>query len=104
MTGVQTCALPISVLELRQKRFYGHFEGDAQTYRGDGEVDRLRSERDCLRHFSDRVVAEGWLASEELVAIDTEVAALISDIYEEVKEAALPDESQLFANVYASAY
>ncbi len=93
-----------AVLELRQKRFYGHFEGDAQTYRGDGEVDLLRRERDCLTHFSDRVVAEGWLAREDLDAIDTEVEALISGIYEEVKAAALPDESQLFANVYASAY
>lgn len=93
-----------AVLELRQKRFYGHFEGDAQTYRGEGEVDRLRRERDCLTHFSDRVADEGWLSNDELAAIDEEVSTLIGDIYEEVKDAALPDESRLHDNVYASAY
>ncbi|NOX70846.1 MAG: thiamine pyrophosphate-dependent dehydrogenase E1 component subunit alpha [Gammaproteobacteria bacterium] len=93
-----------AVLELRQKRFYGHFEGDAQTYRGDGEVDYLRSERDCLTIFTDRVIAEDWLTKEELAVIDEEVTTLIADIYEEVKEAALPAESRLFDNVYASPY
>jgi acetoin:2,6-dichlorophenolindophenol oxidoreductase subunit alpha len=35
-------------IELDTERFYGHFEGDPQRYRGPGELDRIREERDCL--------------------------------------------------------
>ena len=42
-------------VELDTERFYGHFEGDPQRYRGPGEVDRLREERDCLKAFRQKV-------------------------------------------------
>ena len=37
-----------SLLECKLNRYYGHFEGDAQTYRGQDEVKKLRESRDCL--------------------------------------------------------
>ena len=38
-------------------RYYGHFEGDATTYRAPGEVEKLRRESDCLARFRRRVTA-----------------------------------------------
>ena len=38
-------------IEVDTCRFYGHHSGDAQLYRGKDEVDDLREERDCLKHF-----------------------------------------------------
>ena len=93
-----------ALLELRQKRFYGHFEGDAQTYRAEGEVERLRAERDCLTHFADRVTREGWLSRQELAAVDAEVAGLIDSAYAEVAQAPPPENDDLYAHVYASGY
>ena len=40
-----------SLLECKVNRYYGHFEGDAQTYRGTGEVEDIRATRDCLDRF-----------------------------------------------------
>ena len=40
-------------------RYYGHFEGDQQTYRGEGEVEALRRDRDCLNAFARRVTEAG---------------------------------------------
>ena len=40
-----------SLLECKLNRYYGHFEGDAQTYRGPDEVKKLRESRDCLTMF-----------------------------------------------------
>ncbi|MDE0391808.1 MAG: thiamine pyrophosphate-dependent dehydrogenase E1 component subunit alpha [Rhodospirillales bacterium] len=40
-----------SLIHIKTARFYGHFVGDAQTYRGDGEIDKLRAEKDCLNLF-----------------------------------------------------
>jgi pyruvate dehydrogenase E1 component alpha subunit len=34
-----------SLVEVKFTRYYGHFEGDAQTYRAPGEVQKLRDER-----------------------------------------------------------
>src|SRR4029078_8189657 len=41
-----------SLLECKMVRFFGHFEGDAQTYRGTGELEQIRSEQDCLKKFA----------------------------------------------------
>ena len=40
-----------ALLECEMVRFYGHFEGDAQTYRAPGEQEEIREHRDCLRRF-----------------------------------------------------
>ena len=51
-----------SLLECKVNRYYGHFEGDQQTYRAPGEVDELRRTRDCLEGFAGRVTSAGWSA------------------------------------------
>ena len=47
-------------------RFYGHFEGDAQTYRGKGELDDIRANQDCIKLFSSRVIEAGVVTPAEL--------------------------------------
>jgi TPP-dependent pyruvate/acetoin dehydrogenase alpha subunit len=37
-----------SLIECKVNRYFGHFEGDQQTYRGPNEVEDLRRTRDCL--------------------------------------------------------
>ena len=50
-----------SLLECKVNRYYGHFEGDQQTYRAPGEVDELRRTRDCLG-LRRRVTSAGEVA------------------------------------------
>ena len=41
-----------ALLECKMIRFYGHFEGDPQTYRAKGEVEDIRAnDRDCIECF-----------------------------------------------------
>ena len=40
-----------SRIEVKINRYYGHFEGDAQTYRGKDEVKSIRETKDCLDKF-----------------------------------------------------
>src|SRR5499427_1013615 len=58
-----------ALLECSMIRFFGHFEGDAQTYRAKDEVEELRRSRDCLKKFTERVVGADLVRSEELAAI-----------------------------------
>jgi pyruvate dehydrogenase E1 component alpha subunit len=90
-----------AAIELDTERFYGHFEGDPQRYRGVGELDRIRNERDCLKAFRTRVGEAGLLTVAELDAIDAEVAALIDTATAEAKAAPPPDPATVTTDVYA---
>jgi pyruvate dehydrogenase E1 component alpha subunit len=89
-------------LHVRCTRFYGHFEGDASTYRASGEVTAARNERDCLKLFRDRVTATGLLQPPQLDEIDSEVVALIGSAVAAAKEAPAPDATNLMTDVYSS--
>jgi pyruvate dehydrogenase E1 component alpha subunit len=91
-----------SLLECEMVRFYGHFEGDAQTYRGDGEVDHIREHRDCIKAFRQKVVDTGVVTADELDAIDAEARALIEEAVVDAKAAPEPDLSELLTDVYVS--
>lgn len=91
-----------SLLECKMVRFFGHFEGDAQTYRGSGELDDIRVNQDCLKKFGAQVTAAGVISSAELQAIDKEVLALIEDAVKQAKAAPLPTLADLTTDVYVS--
>ena len=81
-------------------RYYGHFEGDQQTYRGDGEVEALRRDRDCLNAFRRRVTEAGIVEAEELTAIDETARALMDDAVREAKAAPDPTPADVLTDVY----
>jgi pyruvate dehydrogenase E1 component alpha subunit len=89
-----------AAIELDTERFYGHFEGDPQRYRGEGEVERIREERDCLKTFRARVSESSLLDLADLDAVDAEVASLIDEAVAEAREAAPPDPASVAEDVY----
>jgi TPP-dependent pyruvate/acetoin dehydrogenase alpha subunit len=91
-----------SFLNIKFTRYYGHFEGDACTYRPPGEVAGIRTERDCLKLFRERVTAMGVLKPPQLDEIDAEVMRLIGSAVAAAKEAPLPDTADLTTDVYGS--
>jgi TPP-dependent pyruvate/acetoin dehydrogenase alpha subunit len=91
-----------SLLDCQLNRYYGHFEGDAQTYRGPNETKNLRDERDCLTLFIERVTRESDVAQADLQAIDRDVAKLIEHSVMAAKSASKPDEAELLTDVYVS--
>jgi len=91
-----------SLLECKMVRFFGHFEGDAQTYRGMGELDDIRANQDCLRKFSAAVTGAGVISVAELKAIDHEVLGVIENAVQQAKAAPLPTAADLTTDVYVS--
>jgi len=88
-----------TLLEMKFTRYFGHFEGDQQTYRA-GEVEHARAELDCLKRFAARVIETGELTRSDLDAADAEVAAAIDRAVDEAKAAPLPTEADLLTDVY----
>ncbi len=91
-----------SLIHVKLDRHYGHFEGDAMTYRADGEVERLRKERDCLNIFRTKVTEAKLLEPGELDEIDGEVKTLIDAAVAESEAAPPPTEADLQTDVYVS--
>ncbi|HCG0887874.1 TPA: thiamine pyrophosphate-dependent dehydrogenase E1 component subunit alpha [Pseudomonas aeruginosa] len=91
-----------SLIEVKLTRYYGHFEGDAQTYRDPDEVKRYRETRDCLKQFRERTCHAGLLSASDLDAIDAEVEARIEDAVQRAKNDPKPEPADLLRDVYVS--
>jgi pyruvate dehydrogenase E1 component alpha subunit len=91
-----------SLIHVRFTRYYGHFEGDGMTYRGPGEVDRVRAERDCIKRFRARVIEAALLETDELDSIDRSVAEDVRTAVRNAKDAPRPGDAELLTDVYVA--
>ncbi len=91
-----------AAVEFDTERFFGHFEGDPQRYRGPGEVDRLRKTRDCLQNFRRDASRSTVIPEAALDQIDREVLALIESAVQEARSAPPPDASDVLRDVYVT--
>ena len=91
-----------SLLECKMYRFFGHFEGDAQTYRAEGDVENLRENHDCIKIFRAAVTGAGAVDAAELDAIDVEALALINEAVAHAAAAPMPGPEDLETDVYIS--
>jgi len=90
-----------TLIEVKFTRYFGHFEGDQQLYRGD-EVAQAREKLDCLKRFRARVTESGELTTDQLDAVDREVATLIDSAVDEAKAAPEPAATELLTDVYVT--
>jgi pyruvate dehydrogenase E1 component alpha subunit len=89
-----------TLLECKVGRYYGHFEGDQQTYRGPNEVEDLRRDRDCLANLARRATEAGLVEQADLDEIDAAVARLIDEAVDEAKAAPDPTPDDVLTDVY----
>ncbi|QEO17028.1 thiamine pyrophosphate-dependent dehydrogenase E1 component subunit alpha [Acetobacter vaccinii] len=91
-----------AMVHVHLARWYGHFEGDAMTYRANGEVAALRRDKDCLNLFRNRVTEVSLLEEADLDDIDTSVRAEIDAAVLSAKAAPIPEPEDLHADVYVT--
>jgi pyruvate dehydrogenase E1 component alpha subunit len=91
-----------SLLECKMIRFYGHFEGDAQLYRAEGELEDIRKNKDCLKMFTEKVVGADVISEAELKSIDSQVGDLIEEAVVEAKAAPIPGIDKVKTDVYVT--
>jgi len=88
-----------SLIEARAFRYYGHFQGDAVTYRTAEDLAEYRR-RDPIVQFRRRVLERGLLGPEDLDLIDTRSAEAVAQAVTEAKAAAYPLPSELLTDNY----
>ena len=94
-----------SLLHVRLNRYYGHFEGDAISYKAPGEIEKVKAEKDALMIFRNRVTEAGLLDGAAMDAVDKECKRPHRRrCVAEAKAGAMPTEADLLTDVYTSAY
>lgn len=89
-----------AAVEFDTERFYGHFEGDPQRYRGEGELDRIRETRDCLKIFREQVTGAKLLEEKELDEIQQAAIDDVDAAVEASRKAERPTAANVTDDVY----
>jgi pyruvate dehydrogenase E1 component alpha subunit len=93
-----------TLIHMKVMRYYGHFEGDAATYKAPDEVAKYKATKDPLKLFRGRVTEAGLLEGKALDDIDRECKQRIQQCVALAKSAKSPTEADLLTDVYTSAY
>ncbi|MCY4386300.1 MAG: thiamine pyrophosphate-dependent dehydrogenase E1 component subunit alpha [Desulfurellaceae bacterium] len=91
-----------SLLECKTYRHFGHFEGDAQTYKIAEENEKYRTELDPIKRFKDAVLPRGLISEDELAAIDQRVNAAIDEAVTFAEDSPFPEVQETFTDVYVN--
>ena len=91
-----------SLLECKTYRHFGHFEGDAQTYKIAEENEKYRTELDPIKRFKDAVLPRGLISEDELAAIDQRVNAAIDEAVTFAEDSPFPEVKETFTDVYVN--
>jgi len=89
-----------TLIECKLDRFFGHFEGDNQSYRAEGEVKEIRENKDCIKRFSATLVTDTAITTDDLSTIDDEVQVIIDNAVAKALADSEPGEADLLTDVY----
>lgn len=90
-----------SLIEARAFRYYGHFVGDAQTYKTKEEVEGYKI-RDPITIFRKRVLEHGLISEAELAKIEARAKEAIEEAVRFAEESPYPAPEECLADVYVS--
>ncbi len=91
-----------SLLECKTYRHFGHFEGDAQTYKIAEENEKYHTELDPIKRFKDAVLPRGLISEDELAAIDQRVNVAIDEAVTFAEDSPFPEVQETFTDVYVN--
>jgi pyruvate dehydrogenase E1 component alpha subunit len=81
-------------------RYAGHGAADPATYRTREEVQQWR-QRDPIRIFEERLIADGVLTKEDAIALQQEAQREVQEAIKFAEESPEPDPDALYEDVYA---
>jgi pyruvate dehydrogenase E1 component alpha subunit len=90
-----------TLIETKAFRYYGHFQGDAMTYRTEEEVAGYRA-RDPIEAFRKRMLARNLFPEAELAEVDAGVARTIDEAVRFAEESPYPAPEDCLTDVYVS--
>ncbi len=90
------------IIEMETYRYRGHSMSDPAKYRTKEEVQDMREKHDAIEKIRAKLLKEKWASEEQIKAIEKEVREKMKNAAEFALEQPLPDEAQLFTDIYAN--
>jgi pyruvate dehydrogenase E1 component subunit alpha len=90
-----------TLLEARTYRYMGHSMSDPGNYRTRAEIEKYQ-ERDPIKLYINALKTNGVIGDDDLAQIEAQVKKDVEQSVRFADESPLPDESELFTNVYAN--
>jgi acetoin:2,6-dichlorophenolindophenol oxidoreductase subunit alpha len=90
-----------SLLECKTFRYYGHYVGDAGSYRTKAQVEEYKT-RDCIKRFEDRVIEHNLLTRETLSKIREKSVELVNEAVAFAENSPLPRAEECLDDVYVN--
>ncbi len=90
------------LIECVTYRNYGHFEGDAQTYKTEEERRMHLNEKDAIRIFKNYILENQIMAETEIADLELFVRNEVDFSVKCAEESSNPDASELLTDVYVS--
>jgi pyruvate dehydrogenase E1 component alpha subunit len=87
------------ILELNTYRYKGHSMSDPAKYRTREEVQNMKDEKDPIENLQKILLKEGE-SQENLIEIDQEIKAIVSDAAQFSLDSSEPDISELYDDIY----
>ena len=87
------------ILELNTYRYKGHSMSDPAKYRTREEVQNMKDEKDPIENLQKILLREGE-SEENLIEIDQEIKAIVSEAAQFSLESSEPDISELYDDIY----
>ena len=82
-------------------RYYGHFQGDPETYRPKGEIDSLR-EQDPIPRYAEKLKQENVLSEDQMKEVQARVTSRIDEAFEFARASEYPAREEAFQHVFAN--
>jgi TPP-dependent pyruvate/acetoin dehydrogenase alpha subunit len=86
------------LIEVSTDRYLGHFQGDAEAYRPQDEVNKLR-ENDPLDRLQKQLKKDG-ISETEISQIQERTKTAVQEAYDFARESAYPDVSEATQHVF----
>ena len=91
------------ILEMMTYRYRGHSMSDPAKYRTKEEVQKMREEHDPIEQVKGRLLRANQATEDDLKKIDSEIRDIITKAADFATNDPLPDESELWTDVYVAA-
>lgn len=91
-----------TLIECRTYRNYGHFEGDQQKYKREGERREHLNEQDAITLFRNYLLDTNIMSESEMNNIDQQVSEMVEEAITFAEQSPYPSEDDLYTDVYVS--
>jgi pyruvate dehydrogenase E1 component alpha subunit len=89
-----------TLIEVETYRYYGHFQGDPETYRPKGEVAALKA-KDPIARFRKAMIDNKEVTSAEADAVLARAKAAVDEAFAFARKAAYPAPEEALTHVFA---